>query len=111
VPVEQTIYLSSRPASAGGGGGGNRGQSFAWSPSGGEIRADIGQAAGVAQGLHKDTFDDWPLPENPVDVEPAYQKMLPAMEFARMRLTTEWVGERSTDWTLQAPDVLRQIYS
>lgn len=111
VPVEQTIYLSSRPASGGGGGGGYRGQSFAWSPTGGEIRADIGQAAGVAQGLHKDTFDDWPLPEGAVDVEPAYQKMLPAMEFARMRLTTEWVGERSTDWTLQAPDVLRQIYS
>ncbi|MBI1796040.1 MAG: HEAT repeat domain-containing protein [Candidatus Eisenbacteria bacterium] len=111
VPVEQTIYLSSRPASGGGGGGGHQGQSFAWSPSGGEIRADLGQAAGVAQGLHKDTFDDWPLPEGAVDVEPAYQKMLPAMEFARMRLTTEWVGERSTDWTLQAPDVLRQLHA
>lgn len=111
VPVEQTIYLSSRPASGGGGGGGVQGQSFAWSPSGGEIRADIGQAAGVAQGLHRDTFDDWPLPDNPVEVEPAYQKLLPAMEFARMRLTTEWVGERSTDWTLQAPDVLRQLHA
>jgi hypothetical protein len=111
VPVEQTIYLSSRPASGGGGGGGQRGHSFAWTPSGSEIRADIGQAAGVAQGLHKDTFDDWPLPEGAADVEPAYHKMLPAMEFARMRLTTEWVGERSTDWTLQAPDVLRQIHA
>ncbi|MEK7331668.1 MAG: hypothetical protein AAB113_12805, partial [Candidatus Eisenbacteria bacterium] len=109
VPVEQTIYLSSRRPTGGGGGGGQQGQSYAWSPAGGEIRADIGQAAGVAQGLHRDTFDDWPLPVNPAEVPEAYPKMLPAMEFARMRLSTEWVGERSTDWTLQAPDVLRQL--
>jgi hypothetical protein len=111
VPVEQTIFLSSRPGGGGGSGGAEQGQSFAWSPSGGEIRADIGQASGVAQGLHKDTFDDWPLPAETVPVETAYQKMLPAMEFARMRLSTEWVGERSTDWTLQAPDILRQIHT
>jgi hypothetical protein len=114
VPVEQTIYLSSRRPGGGGdggGGGGHRGQSYAWSPAGGEIRADIGQARGAAQGLHRDTFDDWPLPADPADVPEAYQKILPAMEFARMRLSTEWVGERSTDWTLQAPDVLRQLYA
>jgi hypothetical protein len=111
VPVEQTIYLSSRRPGGGGGGGGQTGQSYAWSPAGGEIRSDIGQAAGVAQGLHRDTFDDWPLPADPVGVPEAYQKMLPAMEFARMRLSTEWVGERSTDWTLQAPDVLRQLHA
>jgi len=28
-----------------------------------------------------------------------------------MRLSTEWVGERSTDWTILAPDVLRQVAS
>lgn len=110
VPIEQTIYLSSRrPTGGGGGGGGQRGQSYAWSPAGGEIRADLGQLAGAAQGLHRDTFDDWPLPTNPVEVPEAYQKMLPAMDFARMRLSTEWVGERSTDWTIQAPDVLRLL--
>ncbi len=111
VPIEQTIYLSSRRPTGGGGGGGRQGQSYAWSPAGGEIRADIGQASGVAQGLHRDTFDDWPLPEETAEVPEAYQKILPAMEFARMRLSTEWVGERSTDWTLQAPDVLRQIHA
>src|SRR5262245_7528148 len=109
VPLEQTIYLSSRRPSGGGGGGGQRGQSYVWSPSGGEIRAEIGPVSGVAQGLHRDTFDDWPLPLESTDVAAAYQKILPAMEFARMRLSTEWVGERSTDWTLQAPDVLRQV--
>ena len=109
VPIEQTIYLASHRPTGGGDGGGRRGQSYAWSPAGGEIRADIGQASGVAQGLHRDTFDDWPLPEETAEVPEAYQKILPAMEFARMRLSTEWVGERSTDWTLQAPDVLRQI--
>ena len=85
------------------------GQSYAWTPSGKEIRADIGQATGEAQGLHRDTFDDWLLPTGPVDVPSAYQRMLPAMEFSRMRLSTEWVGERSTDWAVQAPDVLREI--
>jgi hypothetical protein len=111
MPVEQTIYLSSRRPTGGGGSGAQEGQSYAWSPAGGEIRSDIGQVAGEAQGLHRDTFDDWPLPMDPVSVPEAYQKMLPAMEFGRMRLSTEWVGERSTDWTLQAPDVLRQLYA
>jgi len=109
VPIEQTIYLSSRRPSGGGGGGGHQGQSYVWSPSGGEIRADIGQISGMAQGLHRDTFDDWPLPLEAADVPEAYQKILPAMEFARMRLSTEWVGERSTDWTILAPDVLRRL--
>jgi HEAT repeat protein len=109
VPVEQTIYLSSRRPTGGGGGGGHQGQSYVWSPAGGEIRADIGQVSGMAQGLHRDTFDDWALPLETADVPEAYQKILPAMEFARMRLSTEWVGERSTDWTIQAPDVLRQL--
>ncbi|MGH7730699.1 MAG: HEAT repeat domain-containing protein [Candidatus Eiseniibacteriota bacterium] len=109
VPVEQTIYLSSRRPTGGGGGGGQQGQSYVWSPAGGEIRADIGQLSGMAQGLHRDTFDDWPLPLETCDVAEGYQKILPAMEFARMRLSTEWVGERSTDWTILAPDVLRQL--
>jgi hypothetical protein len=109
VPIEQTIYLSSRRPTGGGGGGGGLGQSYVWSPSGSEIRADIGQLGGMAQGLHRDTFDDWPLPEDTADVAEAYRKILPSMEFARMRLSTEWVGERSTDWTILAPDVLRQV--
>lgn len=109
VPVEQTIYLSSHRPAGGGGGGGLQGQSYVWSPAGGEIRSEIGQATGMAQGLHRDTFDDWTMPEGSADVAEAYQKILPAMEFARMRLSTEWVGERSTDWTIQAPDVLRQV--
>src|SRR5215831_3513227 len=62
VPLEQTIYLSSRRP-------GNRDKSdmelnqlaFNWAPSGDEIRADLGQGPG-AQGLHRDTFDDWELP-------------------------------------------------
>jgi len=111
VPVEQTIYLSSRRPSGSGGGGGGMGQSYGWSPSGSEIRADIGQLSGMAQGLHRDTFDDWPLPAESAEVPESYQRILPSMEFARMRLSTEWVGERSTDWTILAPDVLRQIAS
>jgi hypothetical protein len=109
VPLEQAIFLSSNRPTGGGGSGEKTGQSYAWSPSGKEIRADLGQESGVAQGLHKDTFDDWELPEEETDVVEAYERLLPAMEFSRMRLSTEWVGERSTDWTIQAPDLLRQI--
>jgi hypothetical protein len=109
VPIEQTIYLSSRRPTGGGGGGAHQGQSYVWSPAGDEIRADIGQMSGAAAGLHKDTFDDWVMPAESTEVEAAYRKLIPAIEFARMRLSTEWVGERSTDWTLQAPDVLRQV--
>src|SRR6185369_16120197 len=55
VPSSQTIYLSSKritPAA-------HRrlhGLAFNWSPSGEEIHADIGQMAGAAQGLHRDSF-------------------------------------------------------
>src|SRR5262249_38675178 len=61
VPLERMIYLSSRP----GGGAAQEerhGQMYAWTPTGSEIRSELGQAMG-AQGLHKDTFDDWDLPE------------------------------------------------
>src|SRR6266545_419296 len=54
VPPEQTIYLYSKkgrkdPVAP------TRGLAYALAPTGSEIRADLGQAAG-SQGLHRDTF-------------------------------------------------------
>jgi hypothetical protein len=110
VPLEQTIYLSSQ---AGGGQGGtqeDRGQVYAWSPTGTEIRTDLGQAAGV-QGLHRDTFDDWALPEESVDVPEAFARIGPLAEAARTDFLAAWDRERSTGWIEQAPVLLRGLYA
>jgi hypothetical protein len=110
VPLEQTIFLSSRrPTGGGGGGGGRQGLAYAWSPTGAEIRADIGQVIGEAQGLHRDTFDDWPLLDECVDVQQAYEKSLMAMQFARTRFITEWASERAMGCADQAPELFRLL--
>jgi hypothetical protein len=106
VPLEQTIYLSSRRAS--GGVGGARGHAFVWAPVGEEIRADLGQMAGP-QGLHRDTFDDWELPEESTDVMETYMMLLPEMEAARAQFQIDWVQEWIADWNVDAPGVLREI--
>jgi len=109
VPLEQTIYLSSRPTEGRGRGSG-RGLAFGWSPSGEEIHADLGQVAG-SQGLHKDNFDDWELPGDSVDVVQAYARLLPEMETALEQSQTEWVQEWVADPQYEAPDVLRLLLS
>jgi len=110
VPLEQTIYLSSQ---AGGGQGDareKRGQVFAWSPAGAEIHTDLGQAAGV-QGLHRDTFDDWALPEAAADVPEAFARLGPLAEAARPGFLAAWDLESSTGWIDQAPVLLRGLYA
>ena len=110
VPLEQTIYLSTQ---AGGGRAGSqekKGQVFAWSPAGAEIRTDLGQTAGV-QGLHRDTFDDWALPEEAVDVPEAFARLGPLAEAARPSFLAAWNRENSTDWIEQAPDFLRGLHA
>ena len=110
VPLEQTIYLSSQ---AGGGPGGaheQRGQVFAWSPAGTEIHTDLGQAAGV-QGLHRDTFDDWALPEEAVNVPEAFARLGAQAEAARPGFLAAWDLENSTGWIEQAPVFFRGLYA
>ena len=110
VPLEQTIFLSSQ---AGGGQGGaqeRRGQVFAWSPAGAEIHTDLGQVAGV-QGLHRDTFDDWALPEEAVDVSEAFARLGAQAEAARPGFLAAWDLENSTGWIEQAPAFLRGLYT
>ena len=108
VPVSQTIYLSSkRYASAA-----RRrlhGLAFNLAPSGEEIHADVGQLAGAAQGLHRDTFDDWPLPKTYVDVPAAYEILTKGMQFVRSVLLTEWSAERGMDWTVEVPNLFRKV--
>jgi hypothetical protein len=108
VPLTQTIYLSSKRIPK----GGRRslhGMAFNWSPSGDEIHAEIGQITGGAQGLHRDTFDDWPLPKTYVDVPAAYAVITKGMQFVRSVLLTEWSAERGNDWTAEVPTLFRRV--
>lgn len=110
VPVTQTIYLHARRPSRSGGGGGHQGQAYAWSPVGDEIRADIGQLEGAAAGLHKDTFDDWPLPHEYVEVQPAFERLEKGMQFVRSKLHAEWSAEHAIDWQMDAQVLLEKIF-
>jgi HEAT repeat protein len=108
VPLEQTIYVSARPGGEETKGVSRKGQAYAWSPTGSEIRADLGQAVGT-QGLHRDTFDDWPLPEETVDVPAAFERLLPAAEAALPGFLSAWDLENSTTWAEQAPVFVRGL--
>ncbi len=110
VPLEQTIFLSSRTDGSPGAAQEKRGQVFAWSPTGAEIHADLGRAAG-AQGLHRDTFDDWALPEETADVPEAFARLEPLAEAGRPGFLAAWDLENSTAWIEQAPDFLRGLYA
>jgi len=110
VPLTQTIYLHARRPT-GRKRGAYQGQSFAWSPVGSEIRADIGQVEGAAAGLHKDTFDDWPLPREAVDVADAFTRLDRSMQFVRSKLLMEWTAESSIDWQMDAQILLEKIHA
>ncbi|HEY2955622.1 MAG TPA: HEAT repeat domain-containing protein [Candidatus Eisenbacteria bacterium] len=107
VPLEQAIYLASKRVRKGGDSAG-RGLAFAWAPSGSEIRAELGQGAG-SQGLHRDTFDDWPLPEVHANAVNAYKALLPVIESLKAGTLAAWEEERTRDWTVEAPAFLRQM--
>jgi hypothetical protein len=110
VPVTQTIYLHAHRPGRSRGSGGHQGQSYAWSPVGSEIRADIGQFEGAAAGLHKDTFDDWPLPHEYAEVQPAFEKLAKGMQFVRTKLHAEWSAEHAIDWQMDAQVLLEKIF-
>lgn len=107
VPLEQTIYLSTR---AGGGGPEEekRGQGYAVAPTGSEIRADLGQLAG-AQGLHRDTFDDWALPLESADVPAAWAALEGVGMAASARFLADWERENAAPWTAQAPILIASL--
>lgn len=106
VAIEQTIYLSVRRG--GGGGPAEQTQTHAWSPQGAEIRGAIGQAAGT-QGLHRDTFDDWELPEGDVDVRVAWAAVEDQVDDATARLEARWKTENEMPWTAAASQLARQM--
>jgi HEAT repeat protein len=110
VPLEQTIYLSSQAGDGRGGAREKRGQVFAWSPAGAEIHADLGHAGGVL-GLHRDTFDDWVLSEEAVDVPEAFARLGAQAEAARPGFLAAWDVENSAGWIEQAPVFLRGLYA
>ena len=108
VPLEQTIYLSVRRTTPRGGGGETRAQTYALTPHGSEIRADIGQATGV-QGLHRDTFDDWELPARSADAVQLWQRLEPRGAAARETLIARWQAENATHWSAVVPDLSRRM--
>ena len=109
VPLEQTIYLSSRHARRKDPFGNSfRALAFNWAPSGAEIRAELGQTKGP-QGLHRDTFDDWELPLTPADPVKAYAKLEPEVEIAKSFLIGTWAEERDRAWDEEAPALLRHL--
>ncbi|MEO5619189.1 MAG: HEAT repeat domain-containing protein [Candidatus Eisenbacteria bacterium] len=109
VPLEQTIYLSSRKARRKDPfGNAFRALAFNWAPSGEEIRADLGQVKG-AQGLHRDTFDDWDLPLQPADPVKAYRLLLSEVDIAQSFLMASWAEERDRPWNEEAPAFLRHL--
>ena len=107
VPLEQTIYLSSRERGAARDASAPK---AGYTYEGGEMHADLGTAPGI-QGLHRDTFDDWEAPESMANVPTVYASLLPSMESATARFRAMWEDEQATDWRLKAPDVLRLLLS
>ncbi len=105
VPLEQTIYLSSKEA---GPGAATAAPKAGYTYEGGEMHGDLGQLAGV-QGLHRDTFDDWEAPESMANVPAIYAALKPAMDSATARFRAMWEDEHAADWRLKAPDVLRLL--
>ena len=108
VPLEQAIYVSARPGGEGTGLGGKKGQVFAWSPTGSEIRADLGQGPGT-QSLHRDTFDDWPLPQWSAEVPEAFERLQAAADQNLSAFLSAWNRETKRAWSDQAPGFLRGL--
>jgi hypothetical protein len=106
VPIEQTIYLSARRD--GPSGDGRRGLSFAITPSGNEIHAELGQNAG-AQGLHRDTFDDWSLADGWADVPAAFAGLEAAAGASRAALLEEWKRDAARPWTEVVPALVEEV--
>jgi HEAT repeats len=107
VPPEQTIYLSSRKPSGKRRSGNAQGLAYSLSPSGDEIHADLGQLDGVAQGLHRDTFDDWEMPVVSVEVSAAYDSIAPLADASRLELLEDWANEQTKPWPRQVDDLIR----
>ena len=105
VPLEQTIYLSTREGSSA---AASAAPKAGYTYEGAEMHADLGQAPG-AQGLHVDTFDDWDAPESMANVPAVYASMASSMEAAVVRFRAMWEDEHTTDWRLKTPDVLRLL--
>ncbi len=105
-PLEQTFYLSDRnraPEARG-----TTAARFDSGVSGTEVRAQLGQAAG-GQGLHLDTFDDWPLAPKCVDVVEAFEVLQMEAGDGRLEALSEWAREKDGDWDADVPALFRQI--
>ncbi len=107
VPLEQTIYLSAEAGSTAPSPDPG-GPVYVAPPGGSEIRGELGQLAG-AQGLHRDTFDDWALPTGAVEVPEAFARLEPGADEARRGFLADWERESTAPWAAQAEGFLRGL--
>src|SRR5258706_14976876 len=105
VPLEQTIYLTSKER---GTGAATAAPKAGYTYEGAEMHGELGQLAGI-QGLHRDTFDDWEATESMANVPAIYAALRPAMDSATARFRAMWEDEHATDWRLKAPDGMRLL--
>ncbi len=64
------------------------------------------------QGLHRDTFEDWEVPGQTVEVPQAYDELMAEMEYLRKGgANFQGAGDEGNrkDWTREAPELLRQV--
>jgi HEAT repeats len=109
VPFSQVIHLDTGGSDgAGGGGGSHPTAGYVWSPTGSEIRGDLGQPAGVT-GLHRDTFEDWPLPDHADDVVESFAGLSHGLQFVRSRLRAELSAEAAVHWQQEARLLLGRV--
>jgi HEAT repeat protein len=107
-PLEQTFYFSNQQMTVSETRGRSTGAAVTGAVSGTEVRAQLGQTAG-GQGLHLDTFDDWGLATETVDVPAAFEKLQQTVEPSRQHVLDMWTEEKDCDWDARVPELFRGI--
>ncbi len=107
-PLEQTFYFSNQAMVTPEARGRSSAAAVTGSVSGTEVRANLGQSAG-GQGLHLDTFDDWGLATELVDVPSAFERLQQDADASRRRVLEQWQAEKDSDWDARVPDLFRGL--
>ncbi|MFI5054312.1 MAG: hypothetical protein ACHQDE_08120, partial [Acidimicrobiia bacterium] len=109
VPFAQAIVLDGRMSGGEHGPGGRAAPTSAPAPEGTDLRVDMGQPERGGAGLHRDVFDDWPLPERAEDPSEAFAQLSKGMQFVRSRLLAEFSAEATVDWRQDAQALLGRV--
>ena len=107
-PLEQTFYLSGRSSVGHDVQSRGSGPPVAGAVTGTDIRANLGQSAGV-QGFRVDTFDDWAMPEGGVDVRDAFERLNQGAEASCRAVLEDWQREKDSEWDARVPELFAGI--